>query len=109
CGLYEVVMPAAVVCEGTTKNEPSDLGTADVVDDADNSGSDVLLITGTNRGDVIVVERQPKSQATVRVVQNIHVIFTFISTDVPRIVIFGLGGNDKITVSAALTADATIL
>jgi Ca2+-binding RTX toxin-like protein len=108
-GAIEGDIAAALVCEVTTKNEPSDLGTADIVDDADNSGSDVLLITGTNRGDVIVVERQPKSQGTFRVVQNKHVILTFISTDVPRIVIFGLGGNDKITVSAALTADATIL
>jgi Ca2+-binding RTX toxin-like protein len=43
-----------------------------------------------------------------RVVENKHVIVTFISTDVQRIVIFGLQGNDKIVVSGALFQPATI-
>src|SRR5262249_22798796 len=84
------------------------LGTAIITDDADNPGSNVLLITGTNRSDVIVVEPQPKSFGILRVVQNKHVLVTFISTDVQRIVIFGLAGNDKITVSGALSQPAVI-
>ena len=69
----------------------------------------MLLVTGTSRNDVIAIEPQPKSQGIMRVVQNKHVLVTFISTDVRRIVIFGLEGNDKIVVSAALSQPATIL
>src|SRR5262249_52396889 len=83
-------------CDIFTLNEPGDPGTAVVVDDADNPGDNVLIVTGTNQGDVIVVEAQPRSQGVFRVVQNKHVIVSFISTDVQHIVIFGLGGNDKI-------------
>jgi RTX calcium-binding nonapeptide repeat (4 copies) len=56
----------------------------------------------------LYVEPQPKSQGVFRVVQNKHVIVSFISTDVQHIVIFGLGGNDKITVSPALFQSAII-
>ncbi|HMC10735.1 MAG TPA: calcium-binding protein, partial [Pirellulaceae bacterium] len=71
-------------------------------------GSSVLVITGTNRNDVIVVEPLPRNQGVMRVVQNKHVIVTFIPADVQHIVIFGLGGNDKIVVSGALSMPATI-
>jgi Ca2+-binding RTX toxin-like protein len=95
-------------CEITTLNDPGSPGTAVIQEDADNPGSNVLLVTGTSGNDVLVVEPQPKSQGMIRVVQNKHVLVSFISTDVPRIVIYGLAGNDKITVSAALHQPATI-
>src|SRR5207249_2129678 len=95
-------------CDISTLNEPGSPGTAVIAEDADNPGSNVLIITGTSRGDVIVVEPQPRSQGVMRVVQNKHVIVTFISRDVPRIVIFGLQGNDKIAVSAALSQPTII-
>jgi len=95
-------------CDISTFNEPGSPGSAVIADDADNPGTNVLIVTGTSRGDVIVVEPQPKSHGLMRVVQNKHVIVTFISTDVQRIVIFGLQGNDKIVVSGALFQPATI-
>src|SRR5205823_1483845 len=95
-------------CNINTLNQPGQAGTAVIVEDADNPGSNVLLVTGTSRGDVIVVEPQPRSQGLMRVVQNKHIIVTFISTDVQRIVIFGQQGNDRITVSGALFQPATI-
>jgi uncharacterized repeat protein (TIGR01451 family) len=95
-------------CDIFTANELGDFGTAVVVDDADNPGDSALVITGTNKSDVIVVEPQPRSQGVMRVVQNKHVIVTFISRDVQHIVIFGLGGNDKIVISPALTQSAIV-
>jgi uncharacterized repeat protein (TIGR01451 family) len=95
-------------CDIFTANEPGDLGTAMVVDDADNPGDSVLVVTGTNKSDVIVVEAQPRSQGVFRVVQNKHVIVSFISRDVQHIVIFGLAGNDKIVISPALTQSAIV-
>jgi Ca2+-binding RTX toxin-like protein len=95
-------------CDIETANEPGDPGTAFVTDDADNPGGNVLIVTGTSRNDVIVVAPQPKSQGLINVVQNKHVIVSFISTDVQRIVIYGLAGNDKITISAALFQPAII-
>jgi uncharacterized repeat protein (TIGR01451 family) len=55
-------------CDISTLNEPGRPGSAVIVGDADNPGSNVLLITGTSRGDVIVVEPQPKSLGIMRVV-----------------------------------------
>ncbi len=95
-------------CNIFTANEPGDFGTAVVVDDADNPGESALVVTGTNKSDVIVVEPQPRSQGVFRVVQNKHVIVSFISRDVQHIVIFGMAGNDKITISPALTQTAIV-
>jgi len=111
----EEVNAGLPVCEDlvniSTANESGDLGTAVITDDADNPGvpgANVLLITGTNKNDVIVVEPQPKSRGMMRVVQNKHVIVTFISSDVKRIVIFGLGGNDSITINPIMIQPSTV-
>ncbi len=95
-------------CNISTLNQPGSLGTAVIIDDADNPGSNVLVVTGTQRADIIAIEPQPKSLGVMRVVQNKHVLVTFISGDVQRIVIFGLAGNDKIVVNGALTQPAVI-
>jgi len=92
----------------TTLNSPGSLGTASIEDDADNPGENVLIVTGTNKNDVIVVEPQPKSHGIFRVVQNKKVIVTFISTEVPRIVVFGLAGNDTIVVNGSMTQSAKL-
>jgi uncharacterized repeat protein (TIGR01451 family) len=95
-------------CDITTFNDPGDSGTAVVQDDADNPGSSVLLITGTRFKDVIVVVPQPRHSGMLQVVQNNHVLVTFAPSDVQRIVVFGLQGNDQITISAALQRPAVI-
>jgi uncharacterized repeat protein (TIGR01451 family) len=95
-------------CEVTTLNSPGEPGTASIEDDADNPGENVLIVTGTSKNDVIVVEPQPKSKGMFRVVQNKRVIVTFISTDVPRIVVFGLAGNDVITVNSSMSQSSKL-
>jgi Ca2+-binding RTX toxin-like protein len=104
----EVQKVLPLTCEVTTLNEPGNPGTAVIVDDADHPGSRALLITGSRFNDVIVVEPQPRSQGIMRVIQNKHVLVTFISSDVRHIVIFGTDGNDNIVVSPALRQMATI-
>src|SRR5262245_9374047 len=94
--------------EITTLNSPGAPGTATIEDDADNPGTDVLIVTGTSGNDVIVIEPQPRSSGQLRVVRNGHVLVSFISSDVPRIVAFGLEGNDKIIVNASLMQPATL-
>src|SRR5205085_990241 len=42
-------------CDIATLNDLGDPGTAVLQDDADNPGTSVLLVTGTSRGDVIVI------------------------------------------------------
>ena len=101
--------PGLPECEVITLNSPGSPGTATIEDDADDPGNEVLIVTGTSGRDVIVVAPQPKSQGKINVTRNGRVIVTLISTDVPRIVVFGLEGNDSITVSAALGQSATIL
>ncbi|HEY2413809.1 MAG TPA: right-handed parallel beta-helix repeat-containing protein [Pirellulaceae bacterium] len=91
-----------------TANPQGNFGTAVIVDDADNPGTNALVVTGTNKNDVIVVEPQPKSHGIMRVVQNKHVIVTFVSTDVQRIVIYGLGGNDSITINPTMNQPSVI-
>jgi hypothetical protein len=95
-------------CDIETLNASGDPGTAVSEDDADNSGTNVLLVTGTSRSDVIVIEPRPGDQLQVRVKINGHVAGFFDSSDVQRIVVFGLAGNDKIVVSAGLDQSATI-
>jgi streptogramin lyase/Ca2+-binding RTX toxin-like protein len=103
-----IIVTAAGQVDITTLNSPGAPGTATIEDDADNPGNDVLIVTGTSGNDVIVVEPQPRSHGQLRVVRNGHVLVSLISTDVPRIVVFGLEGNDKIIVNASLRQSATL-
>jgi uncharacterized repeat protein (TIGR01451 family) len=97
-----------LVCEVLTDNVEGAAGTAVLGDDADNPGSNVLLVTGTARNDVIIVEPNPKNRSQLRVLLNGKVIGTAAKADVSRIVAFGLEGNDKIIVNASLFTPATL-
>jgi streptogramin lyase len=99
--------PPAGLPEITTLNAPGAPGTATIEDDADNPGNNVLIVTGTSGNDVIIIERQPRSGGQLRVVRNGHVLVSLIPP-VPRIVAFGLEGNDKIIVSASFSQPATL-
>ncbi len=96
-------------CDITTLNDVGGFATAVLQDDADNPGANVLLVTGTARGDVIVIEPRPSDQSQIRVRINGHVAGLFDADDVSRVVVFGLAGNDKIVISAGLNQPATIL
>jgi Ca2+-binding RTX toxin-like protein len=95
-------------CDITTLNVTGNFGTAVLQDDADNPGQDVLLVTGTNRNDVILIEPRPADHSQIRVRINGHVAGFFQSSDVTRIVGFGLNGNDTIIVNAGLSQSATL-
>jgi Ca2+-binding RTX toxin-like protein len=100
--------PGLPVCDIMTANEPGDAATATLQDDADDPGHNVLLVTGTSHKDVIVIEPRPTNPAQIRVKINGQVAGFFESADVEHVVVFGLAGNDKIVVSAALHQLATI-
>jgi streptogramin lyase len=95
-------------CDITTLNVPGNVGSAALQEDADNPGQNVLLVTGSNRSDVIVIEPRPSNPSQLRVKINGHLIGFFASTDVQRIVAFGLNGNDTIVVNGTLTQSATL-
>jgi uncharacterized repeat protein (TIGR01451 family) len=95
-------------CDIFTLNDPGSPGTAVIQDDADNPGSSVLLITGTQFKDIITVVPQPRHNGMLQVVDNRHVLIALAPSDVQRIVIYGLQGNDQIVISAALFAPAVI-
>jgi uncharacterized repeat protein (TIGR01451 family) len=95
-------------CDITTANAAGAVGTAVLVDDADNSGTNMLLVTGTSRSDVIVIEPRPSNAAQIRVRINGQLAGIFTASNVQRIVAFGLSGNDTIIVSAALSQSATL-
>jgi Ca2+-binding RTX toxin-like protein len=90
-------------CNISTANEPGAPGTAVVQDDADNPGDDVLLITGTSKNDVLIIEPRPANMTQVRVKSTGKLLGIFSSNSFQHIVVFGLGGNDTIVIDARLT------
>src|SRR5262245_13804352 len=100
--------PLLPVCEITTLNAPGNAGSATLTDDADNPGDGVLIVTGTNGNDVIVVEPRPVNAAQLRVKRNGELVGIFDRASVQHIVVFGLAGNDTIVVNAALSQTATL-
>jgi Ca2+-binding RTX toxin-like protein len=107
-GTVSEVTAGLPVCDITTFNEPGNFGTALVQDDADNSGAGVLVVTGTNRNDVIVIEPRPADRSQIRVKINGHLAGIFDGSTVQRIVAFGLNGNDVIVVNATMNQSATL-
>jgi Ca2+-binding RTX toxin-like protein len=96
------------VCEVLSENAAGELGTAILQDDADSPGNTVLLVTGTSRSDVIVIEPRPVNRSQIRVKINGQLAGIFTSAEVQRIVAFGLTGSDKIIVNATLSQLATL-
>lgn len=95
-------------CDIATLNAPGNDATASIEADADNPGSSVLLVTGTSRNDVIVIEPRPVDHSQIRVKINGQVAGIFAAADVQRIEAFGLNGNDTIVVNATLIQSATL-
>ncbi|MEX2172733.1 MAG: Calx-beta domain-containing protein, partial [Pirellulaceae bacterium] len=94
--------------EVETLNEPGRQGSADVTDDQDNPGEGALVVTGTSKKDVIIVEPRPGRSSELRVRRNGRTIGFFDASEVQSIVVFGLGGNDVIIVNARLSIDALL-
>ena len=102
-----VEAPAGLVCEVLTSNLPGAAGTVELLDDADGLGGG-LIITGTSRNDVIIVEPRPSNRSQVRVKLNGKTVSIVSRDDVQHIVVFGGSGNDTIIVNATLTTPATL-
>ncbi|HMC12126.1 MAG TPA: hypothetical protein VKH44_12585, partial [Pirellulaceae bacterium] len=95
-------------CDIEAELEPGHENTAVLLPDPDDPGENLLLVTGTARSDVILIEPRPSDQSQIRVRINGHLAGFFDRVAVPEILVFGLGGNDKIVVSAALDQETTI-
>ena len=95
-------------CEVSTLNVAGALGTATRKDDADHPGSAVIIVTGTSRHDVIIIEPRPGSSSQVRVMINGRVAGTFNNSSFSRFVAFGLAGHDTIIVAWNLEQDAKL-
>jgi hypothetical protein len=106
--LYEGAEPALPECDISTLNEPGDFGTAEVVEDADNPDDSVLIVTGTNRKDVILIEPRPGDQTQVRVKSTGQVLGIFESGSFQRVIAFGLDGNDTIIVDSRILESAVL-
>ena len=107
-GTVGAVTTGLPVCDISTLNSEGAPGTAILADDADNPGEGVLIVTGTNLNDVIVIEPRPVNTAQLRVKINGHLIGIFDRSAVQHIVAFGLAGNDIIVVNATLTQSAKL-
>jgi uncharacterized repeat protein (TIGR01451 family)/CSLREA domain-containing protein len=105
--ITRVAPAAALNCEVVTLNSPGDLGTANLRADADGPGQ-ALIVTGTSRSDVIVIEPRPVNPAEIRVKINGRLIGIFDRSAVQHIVAFGLTGSDKIVIHPFLTQSATL-
>jgi uncharacterized repeat protein (TIGR01451 family) len=100
-----VVVAPPLECIVETLNVPGEPGTVELTDDADGLGT-ALIITGTTRGETIVVV--PFHSDQLRVLINGKNRGTFDRDEVDHIVVFGDAGNDKIVINASLTQTATL-
>lgn len=96
-------------CGIATLNAPGPQRSVVLQADADNPEENVLLVTGTSRSDVIVIEPRPLNPSQIRVKLNGVTVSIVSSSDVQRIVAYGLNGNDTIVVNATLAQSATLV
>ncbi|MGI8982308.1 MAG: Calx-beta domain-containing protein [Pirellulaceae bacterium] len=104
----EVTLSVLQDCNVTTLNAAGTPDTATLRADADNPGSNVIVVTGTSRNDVILIEPRPTDASQVRVKINGQLRGIFNNSTFSRFVAFGLGGNDKIIVGWHLEQDAKL-
>jgi hypothetical protein len=81
---------------------------AQIVEDPQHPGDDLLLVNGTANSDAIIVQPVPGQPGQVRVVFPGLILGPFAATSIDRIEIFALAGHDSIAVDAAITQPATI-
>jgi autotransporter-associated beta strand protein len=85
---------------------PAD-GTATVLSDPMSPGKDMLLVIGTAAADSFLIQKLCKP-GTPRLRVRIGSVYTapFATTALSRVVVFGLGGNDRIIMTATLPTNA---
>jgi Ca2+-binding RTX toxin-like protein len=90
----------------TLDNEAPAPGTAILLPNPDVAGTQMLVVTGTNKSDHIRVDVD--SSGNLVVTLKGRQIGSFAQTGVSLIVVNGLGGNDHISVGSGVTIDAEI-
>lgn len=107
-GAYEAQIASRLpVCQVVTFNEPGQPGTAAAQPNADSGGT-VLIVTGTDGPDVIVIEPRPANRNQLRVKLNGQHLALFNRNSIQQIVVFGLAGNDVVVLNATLTHQAKL-
>ncbi|HUQ72085.1 MAG TPA: Ig-like domain-containing protein [Planctomycetaceae bacterium] len=96
-------------CEVVTLNVAGAAGTATLRNDADHPGSGVIIVTGTSRHDVIIIEPHPGNASQVRVLINGRQADAFNISSFARFVAFGQAGHDTIIVAWNLERDAKLI
>src|SRR5207244_1843599 len=83
-------------------------GTAKIVNDVLNLGQKLLVVTGTAKNDVLIIEPRPSNLTQIRVKDTGKLLGIFNSASFQRIAALGLGGNDTIVVNATITKPAEL-
>ncbi len=85
-------------CNIETLNSVGAAGTATIESDLDHPGDEVLIVTGTSKNDVIIVEPRPSNTTQVRVKNTGKLLGIFDNATFAHIVVFAQGGNDTVIV-----------
>lgn len=94
-------------CNFETLNVPGADRTAEIRDNPDNSGTNVLVITGSSGNDTIQV--LPDGSSRMRVTINGRTVLRASRSDADSIVVFAGSGNDTVIINAALQTSALLL
>jgi Ca2+-binding RTX toxin-like protein len=97
-----------LTCNVMTLNRPGTTGTAVVRDDADHPGERVLIVTGTNLQDSLIIEPRPADLTQVRVKTTGRLLGIFTSSSFQHIVAYGLDGNDTIVIDPRIKQSSII-
>jgi Ca2+-binding RTX toxin-like protein len=108
--LFDGILPTAGLpeCNIATLNAPGDPGTAIIQEDVDNPDDNVLIVTGTNKNDTIIIEPRPANQTQVRVKNTGKLLGIFSNASFEHIVVYGQAGNDTIVVDSRILQSAIL-
>jgi hypothetical protein len=95
-------------CDIETLNSAGAAGTATIQADLDNPGDDVLIVTGTSKNDVLIIQPRPSNMTEVRVKNTGKLLGIFANSSFEHIVVFAQGGNDTVVVDPRILQSAIL-
>jgi Ca2+-binding RTX toxin-like protein len=95
-------------CDIETLNSVGAAGTATIQADLDNPGGDVLIVTGTSKNDVLIIQPRPSNLTEVRVKNTGKLLGIFASSSFEHIVVFAQAGNDTVVVDPRILQSAIL-
>jgi Ca2+-binding RTX toxin-like protein len=95
-------------CDITSLNSPRTPGSAIIQSDLDSPGDEVLLVTGTSKNDILIIEPRAANTTQVRVKNTGRLLGTVSNSSFQNIVVYALGGNDTIVIDPRITRPALI-